>query len=296
MRTLCHMKFTRRERTRRGLVAVVAALAAACMAGTASADNPNVIYQLPPAYTAADEPMPPVGAAGATGKLFLKDLAGGTFYCTAFVINTLTDNLIATAGHCLNEGGRNGSPGRYFTIVNFVPSFNPNGTNPYPYGSWTPVKRSVSASWLNYGNNHDDFGAVQLALNKYGQKIEEVVPAIGYRVNIDRGNNYRPLMRTRGYADNRNSGTTMRYCRGYAGGYYEVPGASVAPGDGNFWAFGCDLRVGSSGGPVVDGEPSLLTLVSFADPEANTAGSSYKDTLYGPYLNQQFLDTLGAAK
>ena len=79
--------------------------------------------------------------------------AGGSFFCTAFLIS---EDTIATAGHCVHEGGPHGT---WSYDLRFYPAFNA-GTA--PYGSCSGRRLYAVARWTEQGSEEHDYGAVKL--------------------------------------------------------------------------------------------------------------------------------------
>ena len=93
-------------------------LAKAKPKAAASAWNPNLNYWTPTAYT--------------NGKVFF-NMGGGSFACSAAIVNTEGRDTVWTAGHCVHGG----SGGQWATNWQFVPAYDDDLANPAPYGTWT---------------------------------------------------------------------------------------------------------------------------------------------------------------
>lgn len=94
------------------------------------------------------------------GKLFFRqdrngNGSAGSFVCSAAVIS---ENVIATAAHCLNNGRGGGlNQGWSFDIL-FCPSFNlRNGVNPQR-GCWAAEMTVVASMWADMGLISRDYG------------------------------------------------------------------------------------------------------------------------------------------
>lgn len=77
---------------------------------------------------------------------------GEGYLCTGFLIGKDT---VATAGHCVHEGGG----GSWSRDVRFYPAFNAGAA---PYGSCGARKLYAVAQWTEQGSPSHDFGAVKL--------------------------------------------------------------------------------------------------------------------------------------
>lgn len=78
------------------------------------------------------------------------------FICTGWLIGR---NTVATAGHCLHSGGRNG---RWSTNVRFFPGRNGSAT---PYGSCSARRLYSVNGWVNSRRDDYDYGAIKLNCN-----------------------------------------------------------------------------------------------------------------------------------
>ena len=153
------------------------------------------------------------------GALFVH-ATNGNHYCTASVVDSPGQDLLITAAHCLNTGGRGAV---YRSDVVFVPGYRDGEA---PYGIWTPAKLIVAQQWLTDANPDYDVGFVVLKPYK-GKNIEQVLGA--NRLALD--TSYRYLVRVTGYPESadapitcrnwttKQSATQLRFdCPGYTNG------------------------------------------------------------------------------
>jgi len=107
----------------------------------------------------------------ATGKLFYTDWEGIARSCSAFPINTTSGTLIATAAHCLNNGGENWS-----SSVSYSPAFI-NGQE--PFGRWDASTFVVPGEWYLSMEPTVDYAIIKLA-PRNGATISSVTGASGF--------------------------------------------------------------------------------------------------------------------
>jgi glutamyl endopeptidase len=95
--------------------------------------------------------------ARATALILFDDTSGGSFLCTGWLIGK---NTVATAGHCVADGGSG--------------TFNPRGTykiypgrngNSAPYGFCKAKSLHTNTTWLNSGPDNYDYAAIKLDCN-----------------------------------------------------------------------------------------------------------------------------------
>jgi hypothetical protein len=128
-------------------------------------------------YPLGDKQLPKVFPYATFGHLFFT-INGSPFVCSASVIRA---NVIATAGHCVNDGN-----GNYYANWLFVPAEN-NGAA--PYGKWTWADADTTSSWYFGGGavpNDQDDAVIVLNENKVrGQyhRIGDLVGYLGYEFN-----------------------------------------------------------------------------------------------------------------
>jgi hypothetical protein len=130
-------------------------------------------------------------------KVFFKNAAysptGGVFVCSGKVIATGVSahrSLVLTAGHCVNSGGRQISSnpdeyveGTWSTGVLVCPAFHSGDA---PFGCWQGQKLFALKGWSLKSNLRRDVGMIVTHLNDGGQRIADVVGAMGIGWNLNR--------------------------------------------------------------------------------------------------------------
>jgi len=107
------------------------------------------------------------------GKLFFR-WKGGTYVCSATVVNTPSKRVIFSAGHCAVDGGV------WSTNVAFVPGYH-NGVR--PYGTFVATKLYSPNAWINDENFSYDMSAAVLGGT---QRVANAVGSRGIRWNLAR--------------------------------------------------------------------------------------------------------------
>lgn len=162
------------------------------------------------------------------GKLFFKDSAGNTYWCTGSMIRT---GIVVTAGHCLNNG-----QGSWYNSWTYIPGYQ-NGYA--PYGTWTNwVFGQITVDWLNGGGavpNLRDWAILVFGQDGSGNTIGAYTGYFGYQYPSFYGQNITQL----GYPGNMDSGN-----------YMQRTNSMVASYGTNNGTWGSDQRGGSSGGPL----------------------------------------------
>jgi hypothetical protein len=138
-------------------------------AARAAAFNPNLGSNHPTART--------------NGKVFF-NLNGGSFSCSAAVVNSEGKDTVWTAGHCVNAGQSNGA---WATNWTFVPAYDDDLANPRPYGTWTAAFLSSRTAWTNNSDFSQDMGVATMNTNFGGWHIADYFGGQGITVN--RGKN-----------------------------------------------------------------------------------------------------------
>ncbi len=111
------------------------------------------------------------------GKLFFNQ-GGGSFVCSATVVNTPTQRVIFSAGHCAVDEGAVSSN------VAFVPGYH-NGVR--PYGTFVATKLYSINGWIQSGNFSYDISAAVLGGRR---KVAAVVGSRGIKFNLARQQNF----------------------------------------------------------------------------------------------------------
>lgn len=162
------------------------------------------------------------------GRLFFKDGAGNTYWCTGSMIRT---GVVVTAGHCLNNG-----QGSWYNSWTYIPGY----MNGYaPYGTWSNwVYGEITVDWLNGGGvvpNARDWAVLTFGMDGGGHTIGYYTGYFGYQYPSFFGQHITQL----GYPGNMDSGN-----------YMQRTSSMVASYGTNNGTWGSDQRGGSSGGPL----------------------------------------------
>ncbi|MFE6691166.1 trypsin-like peptidase domain-containing protein [Streptomyces sp. NPDC057743] len=193
-------------------------------------------------------PAPPVGALFSPG-----DDGDATHYCTASVVHSPAGNLIATAAHCVHDGG-------FRTRLVFAPGLHDGLA---PYGLWVPTRIDVDPRWIS--DRDPDHDVAFLRVRRHGsteQRIEDVTGAERIRFDAPPG---RPAQLT-GYPGDSDTPVGCRH---------------TAEAEGpNQVRFPCaGFPAGTSGGPLltdvdqVTGTGSLIGVIGGQDEGGDDATS-----------------------
>jgi hypothetical protein len=197
------------------------------------------------------------------GRLFIRfgRLAGS---CSATLINTPSQRVAITAGHCLHMGL--GRFGRWATSAVFVPGYHDGHR---PFGSFVGRGGEVLADWFAFENDDYDIGAVVLRPNALGRP-GDVVGSRGWATGLGR----RQFFQAFGYPAAANRGQHLRECdSGFHGldqSTFRMPGPPTS-------RIRCNMAAGSSGGGWIVNGATLNGLISYFYP-------ARPGFMYGPYF------------
>jgi V8-like Glu-specific endopeptidase len=199
-----------------------------------------------------------------TGKVFFT-LGGTNYVCSGSAVSSGNEDVVLTAGHCVNEG-----PGAYATNWAFVPAYDDGAR---PYGTFTARRLTTTTQWANSGDfDYDVAFAVMNTLN--GQHLTDVVGGQSIGFNQSRGQ----YMYSFGYpAANPYDGSDIAWCHGTV--VQDTYGGSTTQG------LDCNMTGGSSGGPwfvnynETTGLGTLNSVNSF-----KYRGGPLRSYMFGPYL------------
>ncbi|HWK26852.1 MAG TPA: hypothetical protein VNS09_09830 [Solirubrobacter sp.] len=195
-------------------------------AAKAAAFNPN----LPSSHA----------TARTIGKVFF-NLNGGSFSCSAAVVNSEGKDTVWTAGHCVADGQGNGA---WATNWTFVPAYDDDLADPRPYGTWSAKQLWTKTAWRNGADFAEDMG-VAIMNTRNGQHIVTQFGGHGLRANAGK--------------------SVFEYAFGYpgespfdGGNLFRCSGTSTPEWSFLFWSsdtiqIKCDMTRGSSGGPWLNG-------------------------------------------
>lgn len=208
-----------------------------------------------PAAIAATGPLTPIAHIG---KVFMT-IDGSDYVCSGNSITSGNRDVVATAGHCVNDG----DGGSWVSNFEFVPAYD-NGSA--PYGEWAARTVYTTSAWANNGDFDYDTGfAVMNTLN--GQHLNNAVGSSGVAFNQARGKSYTLY----GYpAASPFNGQSLYSCAGVA--RQDNQGSQDQ-------GVSCNMTGGSSGGPwfIGSGSGGLQNSI-------NSFGyNNVANVMWGPY-------------
>lgn len=237
--------------------------------GSVAAGRPTVVPQAKAKPTAAADYQGGYYTGGGevrdtTGKVFFT-LGGTNYVCSGSAVSSGNEDVVLTAGHCVNEG-----PGAYATNFAFVPAYDDGAR---PYGTFTARQLTTTTQWQNSGDfDYDVAFAVMNTLN--GAHLTDVVGGQAIGFNQARGQ----YMYSFGYpAANPYDGSDIAWCHGTV--VQDTFGGSADQG------LNCNMTGGSSGGPwfVNYNETTGLGTLNSVNSFKYRAGS-LRSYMFGPYL------------
>ena len=214
-------------------------------------------------FTRSLIPDPSVDPFVSHGKLFL-EYRNGLTQCSGTVVASNNASVIVTAAHCLVDSITGATPER----VQFAPGYNLGNA---PFGLWDATAFGVTRQWARSvtAGNADaryDVGAVVLATNETGQKIEDVVGARGISFNQPP----RRLFDSYGYpAVHPFDGESLWVCDSETSDLLDLFPHPRPHG------IGCDMTPGSSGGGWLLPNGNVNSVNSFKL-------LNHPDIMYGP--------------
>ena len=210
------------------------------------------------------------------GIVFLK-LGKFKFSCSATVVQSATQSIVMTAGHCVHAGGRKGP---WATNFLFAPGYQDKVA---PFGTWTAQRLFTTKGWRKHVRFADDIGAAALHPNAAGQTVESVVGSRGIAFNLPRDQAYRSY----GYPVEpgpKFDGESLWTCESQFGYTDPYPEPKGVPQSG----IGCDMGGGSSGGSWVVGDAYVNS--------SNSFGYAFiQNVLFGPYYGNLAAKVYAAA-
>jgi hypothetical protein len=198
-----------------------------------------------------------------TGRVFFT-IGGVGFACSGSSVRAKNENLVQTAGHCVNKG-----PGEYATNVVFVPGYKDGKA---PYGRWAATKLATTTQWRTRGDLTYDVGYIRVKAKK--KSLSDTVGAQGIAFNVPRGGGVDVF----GYpAEALYDGSRLATCRGTV--------IQDRRGSGD-QGIDCNLSGGTSGGPwLADFDPAKgVGVITSVSSFRYVVGVGAKRWLYGPYF------------
>ncbi|MBP2330719.1 V8-like Glu-specific endopeptidase [Kibdelosporangium banguiense] len=210
-----------------------------------------------------------------TGKIFFLNPKDGLNYvCSGSVINSSGKSVVATAAHCVFQGG----PAQHLWSQNliFVPSYDNNAR---PLGTWSAATFWIPTTYFNHGNDgivHED-DVASVAIQAQGaSKITNVVGGLGW---VSNNSGVINGFVTHGYPQERYGGQNQLRCVGNG------RDANGANGVTFLFTNNCVAFGGWSGGPVINASNQLLAVVSGSDRSTNTFYARAASSTWIPVLN-----------
>jgi V8-like Glu-specific endopeptidase len=164
----------------------------------------------------------------ANGKLFFTR-GKRRYTCSAVVVQSRSDAVVLTAGHCVYYRGR------WSRRVLFVPAYR---RGERPFGLFRGAAAAVPRPWIVHNPNYD-YGAIKLRRGSRGQRVGAVTGEIGVSWNYRRNQRYRIV----GYPVNYGGGERMWSCTSR----FRRRDGERFPGPASL-GVDCRMRKGSSGG------------------------------------------------
>jgi hypothetical protein len=174
------------------------------------------------------------------------------YSCSGTVVNSPSQSVVITAGHCVHYGGRGGGWATHWV---FVPGYQDKAT---PFGGWSARRLFTTKGWRKKGQFAYDVGAAAMNANAAGQTVEGTVGARGIAFNQPREQAFRSF----GYPVSpkpKFDGESLWACDSAFGGLDPYGGRHGPPQS----AIGCDMGAGSSGGGWVVGDQFVNSVNSF---------------------------------
>jgi V8-like Glu-specific endopeptidase len=210
-----------------------------------------------------------------TGKVFFVNPRDGlTYVCSGSVINSTGKSVVATAAHCVFQGGAGQSI--WSSNFIFIPSYDNNSR---PLGTWNAAQFWIPTTYFNHGNDgftHEDDVATVAISAQGANKITNVVGGLGWVSNNSGTING---WDTHGYPQEMYGGQNQLHCIGNgrdAGGFN---------GDTYLFTNNCVAFGGHSGGPVINGSNQLLAVTSGSDRSTNSFYARAASNTWIPVLN-----------
>ena len=199
------------------------------------------------------------------------------YSCSGTVVNSPSQSVVITAGHCVHYGGRGGGWATHWV---FVPGYQDKIA---PFGGWSARRLFTTKGWRKRGRFSYDVGAAAMNVNAAGQTVEGTVGARGVAFNQPREQAFRSF----GYPVSpkpKFDGESLWVCDSAFGTLDPFPERSGPAQSG----IGCDMGAGSSGGGWVVGDQFVNSVNSF--------GYTFMpNVLFGTYFGDAAAQVYGRA-
>ncbi|MGQ4381839.1 trypsin-like serine peptidase [Streptomyces sp. SAS_270] len=188
-------------------------------------------------------------ASARVGALFRGHLADGHF-CTASVVHSKGRDLIVTAAHCVDGGGK----------LRFAPGYRDGKA---PYGVWEVERTYLGDAWTGAQDEDSDVAFAVVADDDEGESVEDVV-----------GGN--------AFATHRTTGATAVTVTGYPNTLDTPITCTNKPTahSSSQQRIECpDFTGGTSGSPWVNGDGAVVGILGGHEQGGSTADISYSVVL-----------------
>ncbi|MFE7131568.1 trypsin-like serine peptidase [Streptomyces sp. NPDC057638] len=140
------------------------------------------------------------------GMVFYTHPADGRdYFCSASALASPSRQMVITAGHCVNEGGTNGTPGRYARNWIYIPDYR---SGQRPLGTFQAKELRALTNWVNNSDLQSDVAMVTTH-PLGGKKLIDVTGGNGLSVNYD----HRQTVTAFGYSLDHDSAQLQRSCK-----------------------------------------------------------------------------------
>lgn len=204
------------------------------------------------------------------GKVFFTD--GGVDYaCSGTAITSVSESVVWTAGHCVNDG-----PGDFHANWTFVPGYRDGDA---PFGSWPADSLHTTTGWQAEGDFSVDLGAAAVSTAPGGATLTDTVGGRALAFHGARDQQYDAF----GYpAAGKFNGLRLWTCASSL--YTEDTSADPAT-----LGIRCNMTAGASGGAWVGEDGRVHSVTSYGYP-------NLKNVLFGPYQGDAAAQLFAAAQ
>jgi V8-like Glu-specific endopeptidase len=198
--------------------------------------QPAAEYPFPFGRRSIETQLRKVAPYKTVGRVFYRQ-GGVNYVCSGSSVVSRPNNVVFTAGHCLNDGD-----GTWSKNVVFVPGWRP-GKNHAPYGVFPAKTLWAPDGWVSQHLYAYDIGAFSVKKNAKKKTLQKTVGALGFAFNLGRVQHWDSF----GYpVQSPFSGDRLTTCTSAFAVQDDMGGEGP---DTN--GVGCDMSGGSSGGPWI---------------------------------------------
>jgi len=216
----------------------------------------------------------PVERPWAVGKLFFL-VAGRPASCSGSVIDTWSQRLVLTAGHCVYYAGI------WASRMVFVPGYQKGSR---PFGSYRARTLWTTGPWVRigweYGMNYD-MGMVVTRRTYNGKRVGDIVGSLPYQAFPRRSGRSQIL----GYPAGRMQGERLRAC--FSTTWAGPRTSGWAPGPTGT-AARCNMAAGSSGGPWLSAYNAEGGGIEWVVDGLTSTGNRRNNVISSPHFGSHF--------